>query len=331
MKLMGAFRSNSWFFASVGCLIIIPLLFPSLAFINIISEILIMALFAVSLNLLIGYTGLISFGHASFFAVGSYTVGIILQNFSSSLPLAIPLSLLWGMVLSGIIALPIGYFCTRLSSIYFAFLTLAFSQIIYAVIIKWQNLTGGDQGLVGGIPKPPIVLGGLVIDMSSPFALYFLIVVAVCISLLVIKRITDSPFGWILRALRENSARMSFLGIDAKKHQIAVFVISGIFAGLSGGLMALHLSGSYPDHAYWTKSAEPIFMIMLGGLRTFAGPILGALIVTELSVYMCKYTGIWGLGFGSFLVLYLIVIREGILDVFIKWRERRRSAISHKK
>jgi branched-chain amino acid transport system permease protein len=295
-------------------LIVVPSLFHSLAFINIVSEMLIMALFAVSLNLLIGYTGLVSFGHAAFFAIGSYTAGIMLQQLSVSIPVA----LLCGILFSGAIALVIAYFCTRLTAIYFAFLTLAFSQIIYAVIIKWETLTGGDQGLVGGIPKPPIGLFGLSIDMTSAYSLYFLNVVLTLVAFFVLKMITDSPFGWILRSIRDNPERINFLGINVRRYLIILFVISGLFSGLAGGLMALHVSGSYPDHAHWTKSAEPIFMIMIGGLRVFAGPILGAIIVTQLSAFLSSYIGLWGLIFGTILIVFLMISREGILDVMAK-------------
>jgi branched-chain amino acid transport system permease protein len=289
--------------------------------VNIVSEMLIMALFAVSLNLLIGYTGIISFGHAAFFAFGSYTVGIMLQKFSGTLPLAIPTALFCGMIFSGIAAVVIGYFCTRLTAIYFSFLTLAFSQIVYAVIVKWAKLTGGDQGLIGGIPKPPIPLFGFSLDMSSPFSLYYLNVVAAIASFFVLKIIIDSPFGWILRSIRDNPERINFLGINVKRYQIIVFVISGVFTGLAGGLMALHLSGAYPDHAHWAKNAEPIFMIMVGGLKIFAGPILGSVIVTQLSAYLSSYIEMRGLIFGGILVALLMVTREGILDVLaVRWR-----------
>jgi branched-chain amino acid transport system permease protein len=313
-------RSNVWLLFLAGFLAIFPLIFPLLSFVNIVSEMLIMGLFAVSLNLLIGYTGIISFGHAAFFAVGSYTVGIMLQKLSGSLPLAIPSVLLCAMIFSGIAALVIGYFCTRLTAIYFSFLTLAFSQIVYAIIIKWASFTGGDQGLIGGIPKPPIPFFGVSIDMTSPFSLYYLCVVSTILSFFLLRVIIDSPFGWILRSIRDNPERINFLGINVKRYQIIVFIISGIFTGLAGGLMALHLSGSYPDHAHWAKNAEPIFMIMVGGLKIFAGPILGSIIVTQLSAYLSSYIEMRGLIFGGILVLLLMISREGILDVLTaKW------------
>jgi len=193
---------------------------------------------------------IISFGHAAFFAFRSYTVGIMLQKLSTTLPLAIPSAILCGMIFSGIAALVIGYFCTRLTTIYFSFLTLAFSQIVYAIIIKWAAFTGGDQGLIGGIPKPPIPFFALSIDMTSPFNLYFLNVLLTILSFSLLKLITASPCGWILRSIQNNPERINFLGINVKRYQIIAFIISGIFSGLAGGLMALHLSGSYPDHAY---------------------------------------------------------------------------------
>ena len=327
MKLL---RSHSWLLLFAAFLIVVPLLFPRVGFVNIVSEMLIMALFAVSLNLLIGYTGLVSFGHSAFFGVGSYTVGIMLQKLSASLPLPIPLALFCGMILSGLAALVIGYFCTRLTAIYFSFLTLAFSQIIYAIIIKWEKFTGGDQGLVGGIPRPPFHLLGWSVDMASPFSLYFLILILTVLAFLALKVLTESPFGWVLRSIRDNPERISFLGINVRKYQIFVFIISGMFTGLAGGLMALHISGSYPDHAHWAKSAEPIFMIMVGGMRIFAGPILGAFLVTQLSAYLSSFIGLRGLIFGGILILFLMISREGILDVLAVKRKGFKNASAEK-
>jgi branched-chain amino acid transport system permease protein len=322
MKFRNIVKSYAWVVVLMAFLVVFPIFIPSLNFMNIMSEILIMAIFALSLNLLIGYTGLVSFGHAAFFAIGSYTVGIILQKYSISIFWA----LICGMALAGIAALLIGFFVTRLTAIYFSFLTLAFGQIIYTIIVKWEGLTGGDPGLVGGIPRPPLDLFGWVIDMQSPVSLYYLIVVMFLISTIIIKIITDSPFGWIMRAIRENSERINFLGINVRRFQIIIFTISGIFTALAGGLVALHVSGAYSDHAYWSKSAEPIFMIMVGGMRVFAGPILGAFIVTELSAYVNKFVGLWGLIFGGFLIAYLMISREGILDVIqAKWKSRVKS------
>lgn len=308
-------RLNGWLLALTAFLVVFPLLVPRLAFVNIVSEMLIMALFAVSLNLLIGYTGIISFGHAAFFAFGSYTVGIMLQRLADAVPLAVPTALLCGMVVAGLAALLIGYFCTRLTAIYFSFLTLAFSQIVYAVIIKWASFTGGDQGLIGGLPKPPLHLFGLSIGMGSPFNLYYLNVTATILALCFLKVVTESPFGWILRSIRDNPERINFLGVNVKRYEVIAFVISGVFSGLAGGLMALHLSGAYPDNAHWAKNAEPIFMIVIGGLRVFAGPILGSVIVTELSAYLSSSIQMRGLIFGAILIVLLMVGREGILDV----------------
>jgi branched-chain amino acid transport system permease protein len=322
MRIGNILKSYAWIILLTIFLVFAPIFIPSLNFMNIMSEILIMAIFALSLNLLIGYTGLVSFGHAAFFAIGSYSVGILLQRYSISIFLA----LLCGMILAGIVALIIGYFVTRLTAIYFSFLTLAFGQIIYTIIVKWESLTGGDQGLVGGIPRPPIDIFGWIIDMKSPMSLYYLIVIMFCLSTIIIKIITDSPFGWIMRAIRENTERIKFLGINVRRFQIIIFTISGVFTGLAGGLVALHVSGAYSDHAYWSKSAEPIFMIMVGGLRVFAGPILGSFIITELSAYVNKFVGLWGLIFGGFLIVYLMISREGILDVLqSRWRNRVKS------
>ncbi len=289
-------------------LVLFAFIFPSGFLFNLFTKILIMGLFASSLNLLVGYTGMVSFGHAAFFGIGAYAAGVLLQKFTSSLLLALFSTIL----LSTVAALIIGFFCIRLGSIYFAMLTLAFNQIVYIVIIRWTHLTGGDQGLIGGIPIPPLNLFGVEIALSNPRAFFILTTVIVVTCLVFCKLLVDSPFGAILRVIRENADRAYALGIRVKSYQLIVFVFAGIFGGLSGGLMALFISGAYPDFAYWAKSAEPIFMVVVGGMNSFLGPLLGAAVFTVLIAVSTMYTNLWGLIIGSVLVLIILLVQKDL-------------------
>jgi len=295
---------------AVGILILFPSVYYSKFLINYMTQILILALFAVSLNLLVGYTGMISFGHAAYYGVGAYSVGILLQKYSTSL-LG---SLFLAVALAALAAVIIGFFCIRLGEIYFAMLTMAFAQIVYTIVVKWTSMTGGDQGLIGGIPKPPISFLGLSIDIGSPLNFYFFTVVLVIVSFLICKVIVDSPFGAILKTIRDNSLRTYSIGIPVKVYQLIIFTIAGAFAGLSGALMALFISGAYPDFTYWTKSAEPIFMILVGGMGSLFGPILGAAILNLLTAYITMYTQLYELIMGIILVIFILSLKKGIAD-----------------
>jgi branched-chain amino acid transport system permease protein len=295
-------------------LVLFAFIFPSGFLFNLLTKILIMGLFASSLNLLIGYTGMVSFGHAAFFGIGAYTAGVLLQKFTSSLLL----TLFCTIFLSALAALIIGFFCIRLGSIYFAMLTLAFNQIVYIVAIRWTHLTGGDQGLIGGIPIPALNFFGVEIALSNPRAFFILTTVIVVACLVFCKLLVDSPFGAILRVIRENADRAYALGIRVKSYQLIVFVIAGIFGGLSGGLMALFISGAYPDFAYWAKSAEPIFMVIVGGMNSFLGPLLGAAVFTVLVAVSTMYTNLWGLIIGGVLVLIILLVRKGLADYLVE-------------
>ncbi len=299
-----------WGSIIAAILIIFPFVYYSNFMINYLTQILIMALFAVSLNLLIGYTGMISFGHAAYFGIGAYSVGILLQKYSSNL-LG---SLFLAVVFSAIAALVIGFFCIRLGEIYFAMLTMAFAQIVYTIVVKWTPMTGGDQGLIGGIPKPPISFLGLAFDIGTPLNFYLFTVVWVIGSFVVLKLIVDSPFGAILKTIRDNSLRTYFIGIPVKLYKLIIFVIAGAFAGLSGALMALFISGAYPDFAYWTKGAEPIFMILVGGMGSLLGPILGAAIFNLLNAYITMYTRLYELIMGMILVIFILSFKKGLAD-----------------
>ena len=316
-------------FSIIGIIVLslVPCLNASGFVIEMITQILILSLFAVSLNILIGYTGMVSFGHSAFYGVGAYTLGIILQKTS----LSIVSATVAAFCFAGVASLVIGFFCTRLTAIYFAMLTLAFSQVVYAIITKLDWLTGGYQGLIGGIPKPKIDFALFTWDIGSTNGFYIFTVITVIISLLLINIVINSPFGCSLRAIKENDERTSYVGINVRLYQLMAFVISGSFAGLAGALMALYISGAYPNFVFWTTSAEPIFMILIGGASTFFGPVIGALVLFLLTSYLSAYTEFWGLVVGGILVLFTAIVRAGIVEMVSRshrWQSLKKSFIT---
>ncbi len=302
--------------AALGALL--PVVYPSTFLLNVGPQILIMGVFAMSLNLLIGYTGMISFGHAAYFGVGAYTLGILLQK--TALGLAVSL----GLAVAGaaVAALVIGFFCVRLGTIYFSMLTLAFAQIVYTIVIRATPLTGGDQGLIGGIRVPPIQLGPLTLTVRSPLTFYYLTLVLATGAFLVAKVLVDSPWGLLLRAVRDNADRVGFLGVSTRALRLAAFTVAGGLAGLAGALMALYVGGAYPDFVYWTKSAEPIFMVLVGGMNTLVGPLVGAAVLVSLTTFITRYTSLWGLVLGTILIVFTLFLKVGIFDFVVARRVR---------
>ncbi len=282
-----------------------------------VTEILIMSLFALAFNLLFGYTGLLSFGHAAYFALGAYTTGLILIRVTPSIPLAV----FGGIMTATLAAWIIGFFCVRLDEIYFAMLTLAFGMMIHTIIWQWDSLTGGGDGLVG-IPRPHLWL----FDLSNITIYYYftLIIVSICAAILWV--IVHSPFGLTLKSIRENHVRVEFLGINMRRYRLLSFLISGLFCGVAGALFAPFEMAISPETAFWTKSAEPVFMSLLGGMNIFFGPVAGAAIFMYLKEIISGYTEYWMFPLGAILILLVIFLPGGILgflnEKFSSIRER---------
>ena len=247
-------------------------------------------LFATSLNLLVGYTGLTSFGHGMFFGLGAYGFGLMMQKTGVPIPVAFVATLLITLVVAGVI----GAICVRLKEIYFAFVTLAFQMLIHSTILSWVSFTGGDQGLRGGIPRPPF----LGIDLSNHLHLYIFSCALLVIGLLLMRQIAQSPFGYTLRMIRDNATRASFVGIDVYRAKLTIFVLAALFASVGGMIMALFVSGAYPEFAYWTISGEAIFINMLGGVTTFLGPMVGTVILLILNDTVTRLTEYHGIVLG---------------------------------
>ncbi len=262
----------------LAVLLILPALVPHPALRDFLIYFMAYGLLAMSLNLLVGLTGLVSFGHAAYFATGAYAFGLLMQSGKVSIPIAFVATIAGTAVL----ALVIGAICVRLKEIYFAFITLAFQMFIHSIILTWVSLTGGDQGLRGGIPRP-VFLG---VDLNDGRVLYSFCVFVFIACVMIMRQVWQSPFGYTLRMIRDNPARANFLGVNVARVKLGIFVIAGAIASVAGILLALFVSGAYPEFGFWTTSGEAIFMIMLGGTQLFLGPLIGALLLQLLNHFI---------------------------------------------
>jgi branched-chain amino acid transport system permease protein len=266
-------------------------------------EVLAFALYAVSFNVLLGYGGMLSFGHAAFFGVGGYAAAILLKKAGLPPTVAFALVPVVALAVSALLALLIGFFSVQRSGIYFAMLTFAFQMLLYTLALKATGITGGDDGMTG--LKPPGVL-------ARPFYYYYYALALVVPSLYVLYRLVSSPFGFTLRALRSNPRRVQYIGVNVRAHQLATFVVSGAFAGLAGGLFALSTGNVFPGWLNWTASATPIVMAVLGGVHTFLGPALGAAVYVVLEVLISGKTEYWPLAMGVIIVVLVLLMPEGL-------------------
>jgi branched-chain amino acid transport system permease protein len=292
------------------------------------TQIAISALFAVSLNLLLGTTGLVSFGHVAYFGIGSYVCGILMKTYAMPFMIALPAAALG----SAFGALVFGFFCVRLTKIYFAMLTLAFSQIIWAICFKWNDVTGGDQGLPD-VPYPD--LGWMssipfLSDLRISDQFYVLTLIVVIVSLAAMQRIINSPFGLMLKTIRENPERAASIGLDVRSYELAAFVVAGGFAGIAGALFGIFNRGVFADYVYWPKSAEVMIMTILGGIDHFWGPVIGAATLTLLNQETTSYTEYWPFVLGTILLVLLFAFPGGIaggLTSAMAWLRRRRGGV----
>ena len=291
------------------------------------TQIAIYSLLALSLNLLLGTTGLVSFGHAAYFGIGSYACGILMKIVAVPFWLAFPAA---GLI-AALFAAGFGFFCVRLTKIYFAMLTLAFSQIVWAVCFKWNDLTGGDQGLPD-VPFPDLgwmaALPGFD-RMRIAEQFYVLALVLVALSVAALRRLTGSPFGRVLTTIRENPERAAFIGVNVRLYELAAFTIAGGFAGLSGALFGIFNRGVFADFVFWSKSADVMIMTILGGMHHFWGPAVGALVLTLLNQQITAYTEFWPFVLGTILIVLLFVFPGGILgalDMALSRMSKRRDA-----
>lgn len=271
-------------------------------------EILIMALFAMSFNLLFDGAGLLTFGHGCYYGVGAYTVALLMTE------LGMPMfpAMLAAMVMGGLVASVFGYFCVRLTGVYFSILTLAFAQLMFSVFQQSYALTGGDLGILD--IQPPAFL-------AAVNNYYYFTLLVVGFSLWLLWRIIHSPFGRTLHASRDSVVRTQFIGINVRRYRLAAFVIAGVFASLAGALFAPFNRAVAPFLVSWVKSSDPVLMTLLGGAATFWGPVVGAAVFTTLHEVAIGYTTYWLLLMGSILLVGVLFLPGGILG-FLEERFR---------
>jgi len=292
--------------------LLVPLL-PGEFWTHVSTEILILGLFAMSFNLLYGYMGQISFGHAAFFGVGAYATAMLFVAFKSPAGdigvLPFVLSLLIGPPVAAAAALVVGFFCVRLTGIYFAILSLAFGELLFYIVFSWYSFTKGDDGIQGLLPPE---------FFQDANNYYYMTLGVVTLALLVMWRITESPFGYIMRTLRDNQRRAAFLGINVRLHMLANFVIAGGFAGLAGALWGPFSRSVNPGLLGWQESGIAVFMTLIGGAGTFVGPIVGSVIYTFLQAVVKMYTVYWPLTIGTIILLIVLFAPGGVLGIVDK-------------
>jgi branched-chain amino acid transport system permease protein len=274
---------------------------------------LIAAIAALGFNLLLGYTGLLSFGHSAYFGLGAYTVAFVVQRLG---PHSMEFYILIGIPVVAIASALFGYICVRHTRIFFGILTLAISQVVYSLALKLYWVTGGSDGL--RVPRPALLLG--LLNFSGPrgfqqfitsYYYYVLAIFVVCVVLMWV--VVHSPFGKALQAIRDNEVRARFLGLRISRFRWISFLVSGTFTGLAG-ILWVPLNGlTTPDVLYWTFSGEIVFSALLGGFRNFTGPIVGGIVFTYLKTYAVATTEYWQLLLGVVLVTLVLVLPTGIV------------------
>jgi len=296
------FARQAWYWLLIlGLAIIVALPFVvDISWVLLVTEFAILVLYAMAYNLTLGVTGMLSFGHGGLFGAGAYILAIAMIK--GDIPF--PYAFLAAPILTAFITFVIGWFCIRLTGIYFAILTLAFGQLIWATIWKMRTITGGDDGLTG-LQVPSV--------MASPTNQYFCILAIVILALLLIRIIVDSPFGFTLKTIRENQTRAQSIGINVKRYQLLAFTISGFFTGLAGALFAILIRGAFVEFATVARAFEPMFAGILGGMHVFWGPAFGAGMLLSLDTFIGAYTEYWPLVAGGTLVLLVLFLPEGII------------------
>lgn len=301
----------------LALLTVAPLVLPEY-WRRLLTEILIWGLLAMSSDILIGYTGMVSFGHSAFFGLGMYGAAAALLSVS---PPNLWLAILYGLVAAAGVAAFVAYFSTRLRDIYFAITTLIFSQIFYVIIFTWTAVTGGENGL--SFRRPALAVPGV---FSVPFTtetLHWFVLAVVTISYLVLRRITQSPFGMVLQSIRENEARTRAIGYPIERYKIVAVMISGLFAGLAGVLYAIQNRFAAPDFVFFLVSGETVIYNVLGGIGTLVGPIVGAAFFLLLREGFSRFiTEHYLIPVGFIFIAMVIFMPQGMLGFMRRWINR---------
>ncbi len=280
---------------------LVPVLMRSSYQLNLASHVLVWGLFAVAFNMLWGVTGMLSFGQALYYGLGAYFVGLMVEYLGSAwyLP-AIGI----GMLAVAATSFLLGLLVIRVGGVYFTMLTLAFGQLAWQITFKWYDFTGGDDG-IQGIAAPGF--------LQNPIAYYYFLLVLVMLSIWILKRMAYSPFGLMLRCVRQNPERVRFLGRRVRRNQLRVYMVSSLFAALAGSLMAGIDNSIHTDMFFWTTSGEVILMSVLGGLNQFFGPFVGAAAIIIIEDIVGAWTEYWSLIIGSIIMSMVILFPKGLV------------------
>ena len=292
----------------LALLIMAPLVLPEF-WRRFVTEILIWGLLAMSSDILIGYTGMISFGHSVFFGLGMYCAAAALLTVK---PPNLWLALLYGLAGAAAVATFVAYFATRLREIYFSITTLVFSQIFYVIIFTWTEVTGGENGLA--FSQPPLSIPGLWSGRFTPVTLHWFVLAVVTISFLLLRRVTQSPFGMVLQAIRENEPRARAIGYSVERYKIVAVMLSGLFAGLAGVLYAIQNKFAAPDFVFFLVSGEVVIFNVMGGVGTLVGPLAGAAFFLLLREGFSRYfTEYYLIPVGIIFTAMVIFMPQGLL------------------
>jgi branched-chain amino acid transport system permease protein len=284
-------------------------------YLGLVVKMMIFALFAMSLDLLIGYTGMASLGHAAYFGLSAYATGLVALKLGWNVWLALPA----GLLASALAATLFGLLALRTRGSYFLMITLALSQLMWGIAFGWRSLTGGDDGLPD-VPRPRLG-GGL--TLADGVSFYFFVLALVGLSAWLLHRITSSPFGHCLRGVRESETRMLALGYDVWRYKFAVFVLGGVFAGLAGALYVYYNRFVSPDYIHVARSAEVLLMVILGGAGTLLGPAAGAALIVALENVISAYTERWVLLLGLVYVIVALFAPNGLTGLLQSFGKRK--------
>jgi len=304
IKILGA--------VALAALVVAPLLLGNYG-VSLLTELVILTLFAASLHFMMGPGGLASFGHAAYFGLGAYGTALAAKW------LAAPMlaGLLFAPFLAGLAGVVFGWFCVRLSGVYLAMLTLAFAQIAWSVAFQWVGLTGGDNGILGVWPSQ---------WASGKIVYYYLALILCTAAVLALRAIIFAPFGYALRAGRDSPVRAEAIGLDVTRINWLAFIIAAIAAGIAGGLYAYFKGSVFPTYMAISKSVDALLMVLLGGVQTVSGPIVGAFAFTWLQDWLVRaMSEYWRLVLGGAIVVLVLAFPQGLVGSALNWRERSRS------
>ncbi len=288
-------------------LLTVPLwIVPVGSYIDLASRVLVIGLAAIATNLLVGHSGVMAFGNAAYFGLGAYATGLVINNLVPSTPVGF----IAGIVVGTAGGAVVGYLLSKLRGIYFALATIAFGQVFYFIAFRWNSVTGGDNGLT--FQRLPIDLGFAKIDLTSSVVFYYFVLAVFAVCAVLMGMLLRSPFGHTLLAMRENERRAKFLGIPVNRHLWIAYTLSCLFVAVAGSLYGMLNNFVSPHELHWTQSGDFVLMAVMGGMRSFWGPLLGAAIFVIAQDSLSSITGNWMFYIGLLFVLVVLFLPRGI-------------------